>query len=244
MLVFVQFLLSISIRVNFDEPQIDKVVEIVMEKLKNLEKDSVREQVISAIDSERWSDVNINRESCQSRDSISTDSNTDSVTITTKILNPNSDQLSSSDDQSNNVIVMSKGVRSDSQPRLGGINQEDKENVDINIHRQTEAIMAMSKIDRVRSYPRVVTATPKMTPAPLVTLPTTLKDQIIRRSLSLQSVQSSSRALRWMKPKEESPVKEDLRSVIERRIGLIRQFTEPDQDNSTCHDFTEGTSFY
>jgi len=50
------------------------------------------------------------------------------------------------------------------------------------------------------------------------------------------------RGKRWMKPKGTSPEKQDLKSVIEKRIGAMRKFLDEEQDHTvTCTgDFTEG----
>ena len=60
---------------------------------------------------------------------------------------------------------------------------------------------------------------------PLKTIPTSLLAQLQNQHSNLQSAQSS-RASKWQKPKEPSPERHDMRSVLERRIKSMRQFLE------------------
>ena len=65
---------------------------------------------------------------------------------------------------------------------------------------------------------------------PLKVLPNNLMDQIKKSSKALESSEKSTRAQKWMKPKEASPEKQDMRSILERRIADMRKFMEVDND--------------
>jgi hypothetical protein len=73
---------------------------------------------------------------------------------------------------------------------------------------------------------------------PLATL-TGLKEQLANQASNLQPVSESARESKWMKQKEQSPDKQDMRSVLERRMTAMRSFLEPsalsvEHDDSSC----------
>ena len=77
---------------------------------------------------------------------------------------------------------------------------------------------------------------------PLQSLPLTLQEQIQNKlNGNLDPMKDSSRAKKWMKPKENTPEKDDLKSVLERRFGALRKFLEVEPDVTT--EFTDGASF-
>lgn len=55
--------------------------------------------------------------------------------------------------------------------------------------------------------------------APLTALSPSLKRQML-------SLQKGTRGDKWMRPKQDTPEKQDLRSVLERRIGAMRKFLD------------------
>ena len=72
---------------------------------------------------------------------------------------------------------------------------------------------------------------------PLKVLPNNLMDQIKKSSKALESSEKSTRAQKWMKPKEASPEKQDMRSILERRIADMRKFMEVEQDETSTTYF-------
>jgi hypothetical protein len=71
---------------------------------------------------------------------------------------------------------------------------------------------------------------------PLKVLPNNLMDQI-KTSKALESSEKSTRAQKWMKPKEASPEKQDMRSILERRIADMRKFMDVEQDETSTTYF-------
>jgi len=72
---------------------------------------------------------------------------------------------------------------------------------------------------------------------PLKVLPNNLMDQIKTSSKALESSEKSTRAKKWMKAKEASPEKQDMRLILERRIADMRQFMEVEQDETSTTYF-------
>ena len=70
----------------------------------------------------------------------------------------------------------------------------------------------------------------EITRQPLKVLPNNLINQIQQSKKTLESIEKSSRAQRWMKPKDASPEKQDMRSILERRIADMRKFMEVEND--------------
>jgi hypothetical protein len=56
--------------------------------------------------------------------------------------------------------------------------------------------------------------------APLAALPRSLQRQIV--TTRAQSLRRADAASKWMRPRGNSPDKEDLKSVLEKRIGAMR----------------------
>lgn len=71
--------------------------------------------------------------------------------------------------------------------------------------------------------------------SPLKSLPVNIQDQIKskQQEQALQSVESSERANKWMKTAGAENEKQDMRSILEKRIGEMRKFLDVDQDNVT-----------
>ena len=207
-----------------------------MERLKS-DDETARRQVVQALNPSQSQTTPMMN---PVRDIISTetDGSTETVTVT-KVLIPGHNTCT---DTRDSLIEFKSRKHSRNHSKKELVEPTlDKENIR---NGNTES-KKVSQISKAKSHARVVTKTSSTEKGVKAqALPSKLQDQILHQPLILESAESSSRALKWMKPKEESPAKEDLRSVIERRIGLIRQFTDPEQDNRTCHDFTEGTSFF
>lgn len=70
----------------------------------------------------------------------------------------------------------------------------------------------------------------EITRQPLKDLPNSLINQIQQSETSLESFEKSSRALKWMKPKDTSPEKQDMRTILERRIADMRKFMEVENE--------------
>jgi len=71
----------------------------------------------------------------------------------------------------------------------------------------------------------------------LKVLPNNLMDQIKTSSKALESSEKSTGAQKWMKSKEASPEKQDMRLIVERRIADMRQFMEVEQDETSTTYF-------
>ena len=72
---------------------------------------------------------------------------------------------------------------------------------------------------------------------PLKVLPNNLMDQIKQSSKALESNEKSTRAQKWMKPKDNSPEKQDMRSILERRIADMRKFMEVESEETNTTFF-------
>jgi hypothetical protein len=149
------------------------------------------------------------RESILSSGSSNTDGNTETVTITAKIHESSKTKRRSSDDT--DVIVSTRAMK---RPRADV--EANSPEIEFNVKKSCE----MKPASQVVEFSSSSASRPLRKRVPLQTLPPTLQDQIQNKASSLESMSSSSRARRWMK--KDSPVKEDMRSVLERRIGLIR----------------------
>jgi hypothetical protein len=87
-------------------------------------------------------------------------------------------------------------------------------------------------------------ATSKPTKSALKALPLNLLQQVQKSSATLESVSTSKRANKWMR--RASPEKQDMRSVLERRIGEMRRFLSVECDeneNDVSLDATDGGFF-
>ena len=99
---------------------------------------------------------------------------------------------------------------------------------------QTSNIKNSCQSDSIKKIQNV-----EITRQPLKVLPNNLINQIQESKKSLDSIEKSSRAEKWMKPKEASPEKQDIRSIIERRIADMRKFmdNENDQEETNTNFF-------
>jgi len=84
--------------------------------------------------------------------------------------------------------------------------------------------------------------------SPLKTIPCSLKDQIIniKNKSILHSINDiNNNNNKWIKPKidDNDHDKQDMRSIIEKRMGALRKFLDVDQDNVTTTDTLDITGF-
>lgn len=84
--------------------------------------------------------------------------------------------------------------------------------------------------------------------SPLKTIPCNLKDQIIniKNKSILHSINDiNNNNNKWIKPKidDNDHDKQDMRSIIEKRMGALRKFLDVDQDNVTATDTLDITGF-
>ena len=76
---------------------------------------------------------------------------------------------------------------------------------------------------------------------PLQPLPENLKNDILLSEVSLESMKTSSKAKKWMRPEGEEELKDDLVSVIEQKMGMIRRVVGRDEEDDDLTDDTTWT---
>jgi len=98
------------------------------------------------------------------------------------------------------------------------------------------AAAASSAIAPAKSHTKVPASSPAssssrpISKASVKALPLNLLQQVQKSSATLESVSTSKRANKWMR--RASPEKQDMRSVLERRIGEMRRFLSEEGDEN------------